>query len=164
MTLHVTLAAYAGRVLEVCAERGSTLAVAETDTGGLLLEALTARPGSSAVVLGGVVPYHDRLKQSLLGIEPGLLERHGAVSAEVARAMATAVRRLSGASLGLATTGIAGPGGATDTKPVGLAYVAAASASEVLVREHRWRGERQANRRSSARAALELALEMIEKW
>jgi PncC family amidohydrolase len=149
------------RVLEVCAERGATLAVAETDTGGLLLEALTSRPGSSRVVLGGVVPYHDRLKQVLLGIAPALLEQHGAVSAEVAGAMASAVRRLSGASVGLATTGIAGPGGATDGKPVGLAYVAAATEASVLVREHRWQGDRQSNRRASAQAALELALEVL---
>jgi nicotinamide mononucleotide (NMN) deamidase PncC len=75
--------------------------------------------------------------------------------------MASAVRRLSGASVGLATTGIAGPGGATDGKPVGLAYVAAATEASVLVREHRWQGDRQSNRRASAQAALELALEVL---
>jgi PncC family amidohydrolase len=153
----------AQQVLELCTRHGSTLAVAETDSGGLLLAALTATPGSSAVVLGGVVPYHDRLKRTLLGIEGGLLEQYGAVSAEVAAAMAAAVRRLAGASVGLATTGIAGPGGATATKPVGLAYVAAAGASSVLVREHHWSGDRAHNRQASARAALELALELLEK-
>lgn len=152
----------ARRVLAACAARGRTLAVAETDTGGLVLEALTAVPGSSAVVLGGVVPYHDTLKQSLLGVDAALLARHGAVSAEVAAAMAAGVRRLAGASLGLATTGIAGPGGATPSKPVGLAYVAAASAETAMVREHHWAGTRASNRHASARAALLLALELLE--
>jgi PncC family amidohydrolase len=152
----------ARQLLEACRARGWTLAVAETDTGGLLLEALTAAPGSSAVVVGGVVPYGDSLKQSLLGISPDLLSSHGAVSAETAVAMAHAVREVAAADVGLATTGIAGPGGATDLKPVGLAYVATATAAGSLVREHRWSGDRAANRRSSARAALQLALELLE--
>jgi len=154
--------AAARRVLNACRAQGSTLAVAETDTGGLVLASLTAVPGSSAVVLGGVVPYHDDLKQSLLGVDPSLLAQHGAVSAAVATAMAAAVRRLAGASLGLATTGIAGPLGATPAKPVGLAYVAAVSASAVRVREHRWHGDRAHNRAASAQAALELVLELLE--
>jgi PncC family amidohydrolase len=150
------------RVLDALAARRLTLAIAEGDTGGLLLEWLTAVPGSSAVVLGGVVAYHDDLKRSVLGVEAGLLERHGAVSAEAAAAMAGGVRQLAGADLGLATTGIAGPGGATPTKPVGLAFVAGVDAERTLVREHRWQGERTSNRQASARAALRLTLEMLQ--
>src|SRR5713226_13037 len=148
------------RVLEALAERRLTVAVAEGDTGGVLLEWLTAVPGSSAVVLGGVVAYHDALKRGLLGVEPGLLQRHGAVSAEAVEAMARGVRRLVGADLGLATTGIAGPGGGTPSKPVGLAFVGAVGADRSLVREHRWQGERGSNRQASAQAALRLTLEM----
>ena len=148
-------------VLAALAEHHLTLAVAEGDTGGLLLEWLTAVPGSSAVVLGGVVAYHDDLKRQLLGVDAETLQRYGAVSAEAVEAMASGVRRLVGADLGLATTGIAGPGGATPSKPVGLAFVAAVSAERTLVREHRWQGERASNRQSSAQAALRLTLEML---
>jgi nicotinamide-nucleotide amidase len=150
------------RVLDLLAARRLTLAIAEGDTGGLLLEWLTAVPGSSAVVLGGVVAYHDDLKRNLLGIDAGLLQRHGAVSAAAAEAMASGVRRLAGADFGLATTGVAGPGGGTPSKPVGLAFVAAVGAEQSLVREHRWpSGERGRNRAASAQAALRLTLELL---
>jgi PncC family amidohydrolase len=148
-------------VLRALAERKLTLAVAEGDTGGLLLERLTAAPGSSAVVIGGVVAYADGLKCQLLAVSAELLRQHGAVSAEAAQAMAAGVRDVAGADIGLATTGIAGPGGATPTKPVGLAYVAAASAKAILVREHHWHGDRRANRESSAAAAVALLEDLL---
>src|SRR5919204_1093299 len=148
-------------VLQALGARNLTLAVAEGDTGGLLLQALTAVPGSSRVVRGGVVAYHDDLKRAVLGVPVELVRRHGAVSAEVAEAMARGVRALAGAAVGLAATGIAGPGGATELKPVGLAFVAAVSAERSLVRTHQWRGDREANRVASAEAALQLALELL---
>jgi PncC family amidohydrolase len=153
---------YVQDVVQSLAQRNLTLAVAEGDTGGLLLERLTAVPGSSAVILGGVVAYADTLKSHLLEVSPDLLRQHGAVSAAAAEAMAAGVRRLAGADIGLATTGIAGPHGATPTKPLGLAYVAAASAETVLVREHQWNGDRQANRQSSAEAAVALLHELLD--
>ena len=164
MTPRVTPRAYAGVVQDLVralSERGLTLAVAEGDTGGLLLERLTAVPGSSAVVLGGVVAYADALKLALLGLQPEVLRERGAVSAEAAQAMAAGVRRLAGADFGLATTGIAGPGGATPLKPVGLAYVAAAAETASLVREHHWQGDRAANRAASAEAAARLLWELL---
>ena len=148
-------------VLRRLADRKLSLAIAEGDTGGLLLERLTAIPGSSAVVLGGVVAYADTLKRHVLQVSEALLREHGAVSREAAEAMAVGVRQLSGADVGLATTGIAGPGGATPTKPVGLAYVAAATADKTLVREHRWNGDRQANREASAAAAVALLNDLL---
>jgi PncC family amidohydrolase len=148
-------------VLQALAQRKLTLAVAEGDTGGLLLERLTSVPGSSAVVLGGVVAYADGLKCQLLQVSREVLREHGAVSAEAARAMARGVRSLTGADIGLATTGIAGPGGATPTKPVGLAFVAAANAEHVLVREHHWHADRRANRQSSATAAVALLEDLL---
>jgi PncC family amidohydrolase len=148
-------------VLQALAARKLTLGVAEGDTGGVLLDRLTAVPGSSAVVLGGVVAYHDDLKRALLGVPVDVLRECGAVSAEVAQAMAEGVRRLAASDVSVATTGIAGPGGATPTKPLGLAYVAAASAERTLVREHRWQGDRAANRASSAEAAVALLLELL---
>jgi len=150
------------RVLEALATRRLSLAVAEGDTGGLLLEWLTAIPGSSGVVRGGVVAYHDDLKRQVLGVEPTLIERHGAVSAETVEAMARGVRRVAGADIGVATTGIAGPGGATPTKPVGLTFVAAVDAERAVIREHRWQGPRDGNRQASARAALAAVLELLE--
>jgi PncC family amidohydrolase len=150
-------------VLRALAERKLTLAVAEGDTGGLLLERLTAVAGSSAVVLGGVVAYHDGLKRGLLAVSDDVLRERGAVSAETAEAMAGAVRHLVGANVGVATTGIAGPGGATASKPVGLAYVAVSAAEVALVREHRWQGDRAHNRQASTDAALALIWELIAK-
>jgi PncC family amidohydrolase len=142
-------------------ERGWTIAVAEADTGGVLLEWLTAQPGSSRVVLGGVVAYHDDLKRALLGVDPAVIVEHGAVSAETVHAMAEGMRRVSGADVALATTGIAGPGGATPTKPAGLAFVAVVTQDSVRVREHRWAGDRANNRRHNALAAIELALDVL---
>jgi PncC family amidohydrolase len=141
--------------------RGWTLAAAESDTGGVLLDWLTAAPGSSRVALGGVVAYHDDLKRSLLRVDPGVIQRHGAVSAPVAEAMAEGMRRVSGADMALATTGIAGPAGATPAKPVGLAYVAVATAAGTRSAEHRWPGDRAANRHANALAAVQLALGVL---
>lgn len=148
-------------LLRVLGARGLRLAVAEGDTGGLLLEQLTAVPGSSSVVLGGVVAYADGLKRSVLRVSEAALRAHGAVSAEVATAMAAGVRELAGADIGLATTGIAGPGGATPTKPVGLAYLAVATPAGTTVREHRWSGDRAANRQASVAAAIALLHEAL---
>src|SRR5712692_11710305 len=148
-------------MIEVLATHHLTVAVAEGDTGGVLLEWLTSVPGSSSVVRGGVVAYHDDLKRDVLGVAPELIEQHGAVSAAVAEAMAHGIRRMAAADVGLATTGIAGPGGATATKPVGLAYVSAVNAARAMTREHRWQGDRAANRQSSAEAALRLALDLL---
>jgi PncC family amidohydrolase len=144
--------------------RGWTLAVAEGDTGGVLLAELTAVAGSGAVVRGGVVAYHDDLKRGLLGVDGAVLAERGAVSAEVALAMARGVRSLAGAELGLATTGIAGPGGATPAKPVGLVFVAAVTPGRSATRRHVWvDGDRMANRRQSAEAALALARELLRE-
>jgi PncC family amidohydrolase len=140
-----------------------TVAVAEGDTGGLVLEWVTSVPGSSSVVLGGVVAYHDRLKAELVLVDPELLRQHGSVSRQVAEAMAVGVRLVTEASVGVAVTGIAGPGGATESKPVGLSWVAVADRSGVIAREHRWSGDRAANRAASARAAIELVLERLAK-
>ena len=119
-------------LLRALAERKLTLAVAEGDTGGLLLQQLTAMPGSSAVVLGGVVAYADSLKCELLQVPRDLLQQHGAVSAEAARAMAAGVRQLAGADIGLATTGIAGPGGATVSEPLTVPFFPELNAPDAL--------------------------------
>ena len=113
-------------VLEQLRRRGQTLAVAESCTGGGLGAALAAVPGASEVWLGGVIAYANAVKQQLLGVPAGLLEQHGAVSDPVAQAMAQGARRITGADWALAITGVAGPGGGSEAKPVGLVHIAVA--------------------------------------
>jgi PncC family amidohydrolase len=137
-------------------ERGKTVAVAESCTGGLIGHRLTQVPGSSAAFLGGVIAYHNDVKERLLGVPAAVLEREGAVSEATALAMAEGARRLLGADVAVAATGIAGPSGGTDDKPVGLTYVAVVGAEARTCERHLWRGGRQANKESSAEAALAL--------
>lgn len=144
-------------------ERGLTLAVAESCTGGLVSHCITDIPGSSDVYRGAVVAYANDIKQRLLGVERRTLEEHGAVSAQTARQMAQGVRRLLAADLGLAVTGIAGPGGGSPEKPVGLVYVALAAPDGEWVEQHLWQGDRQANKAASAQAALDLLWRYLEQ-
>lgn len=148
----------AARVLERLGAAGQTLALAESCTGGLLGGALTAVPGASVVLWGGVIAYHDRAKVGLLGVEVPLLARHGAVSEEVAEAMASGARRAAGSTWGVAITGIAGPGGARPGKPVGTVWLAVDGPVR-RTRGHRFAGDREAVRRASVLGALELLLE-----
>ncbi len=140
-----------GRALE---KRGLSLAVAESCTGGLLAEMITRVPGSSSWFTQAWVTYCNEAKVSLLGIEPALIERHGAVSAEVAEAMADAARRISGASIAVSISGIAGPSGASPGKPVGLAYLGVAARGGTRVTRHLFPGDREAVRLFSARTTL----------
>ena len=116
----------AAELIQQLTQRKQSVAVAESCTGGLLGAALTAIPGSSAVVQGGVIAYANEIKQNLLGVPTDLITRFGAVSEEVALSMATQVRTRCNATWGLATTGIAGPSGGSPEKPVGMVWVAIA--------------------------------------
>lgn len=138
------------------ADRGQTIAVAESCTGGLVAELLTRAPGSSRYFLGGVVAYANSAKTELLGVSAALIAERGAVSAEVARAMAEGVRSRLGADFGLAFTGIAGPDGGTAEKPVGLVHWALASAAGTELRERVFIGNRQQVRLRAAFSGLEL--------
>jgi nicotinamide-nucleotide amidase len=135
---------------------GLTIACAESCTGGLIGHRLTGVPGSSAYFLESAVVYSDRAKTKRLGVPPALLERHGAVSAATARAMAAGVRRTSGADLGLAVTGIAGPGGGSARKPVGLVYIALARARGVVLTRNLFYGGRDYVKTQSAQKALDM--------
>src|SRR5690606_25849076 len=115
------------QLARLASAKGVTIATAESCTGGLVAHRITTVAGSSAYFIGGVVAYSNELKQSLLGVPAAILERHGAVSRQCALAMAQGVRLRTGADIGVSTTGIAGPGGATPTKPVGLVYIACAT-------------------------------------
>jgi PncC family amidohydrolase len=148
----------AERLQAICLAAGLTVSTAESCTGGLVAHALTEIPGSSAYFLGGVVAYADATKQAELDVPEGLLERHGAVSAQVARSMAEGARRRVGSDLAVSVTGIAGPGGGTDAKPVGLTYIAVDRSGGCEVRRFVWPHDRSANKRASAAAAIELLI------
>ena len=142
-------------VLERCRASGLKLAVAESCTGGLLGERLTNIPGSSTVFLGGVIAYDNTVKRNLLGVRAEDIERYGAVSEAVALQMASGVREKLGADVGVSVTGIAGPGGATAEKPVGLVWIAVHGA-EVKARRFHVGGDRAEVRQRAAQAALEM--------
>ena len=139
--------------------KGYTVAIAESLTGGLLAAAITSVPGASAVLRGSVTAYATDIKASVLGVDADLLAREGAVHAEVARQMAAGVRRLLGATIGLAATGVAGPT-EQDGKPVGLVYIGyAAPDSAPIAEELRLSGDRAAIRAQTVLRALALAVE-----
>jgi PncC family amidohydrolase len=140
-----------------------TIATAESCTGGLVSARITGVSGSSAYFLGGIVSYSNDAKHRLLGVPDLMLERYGAVSVDVALAMARGVRRKIGADIGIATTGIAGPGGATPTKPVGLVYIALAAEGVERCRRYLWHGDRLENVTASAEAALRLVRIYLEE-
>lgn len=151
----------AGRLQAACLAAGATVALAESCTGGMAAAAITAIAGSSGYFSGGVVSYANEAKRDLLGVEPGVLDAHGAVSAQVARAMALGARERFGASVAASVTGIAGPDGGSTAKPIGLTYVAVADADGVDVRRIVWAGDRSSNRYDSTMAVLELLLERV---
>jgi len=136
-------------------ERRLTIACAESCTGGLIGHRLTDVPGSSEYFLESAVVYGDRSKTRRLGVPAALIGRHGAVSAAVARAMATGIRRTSGASIGLAVTGIAGPA-AVGRKPVGLVYIALSRARGTRVERHLFFGGRDQVKLQSSQKALDM--------
>jgi nicotinamide-nucleotide amidase len=148
-------------VLEACRARGLSLAAAESCTGGLVAARLTSVPGASDVFAGGVVPYSNELKTALLGVPAELLERHGAVSAEAAVAMAAGARERLGAGVAVAVTGVAGPGGGTREKPVGLVYLHAEEPDGGRGLELSLPGDRDAVRGRATVAALHLVRTLL---
>jgi len=148
-------------VLETCRARGLSLAAAESSTGGLVAARLTSVPGASDVFVGGVVTYSNELKRALLGVPAELLERHGAVSAESAAAMAAGARARLGADVSVAVTGIAGPGGGTREKPVGLVYLHAEGPDGSRGLELSLPGDRDAVRGRATVAALHLVRTLL---
>ncbi len=153
------LAVRVGRVL---LERSARVAFAESCTGGLVSGRVTGVPGSSRYLLGGVVAYHDSAKVALLKVPRAMVARHGAVSAPVAAAMARGARRAFNAEVAVAVTGIAGPGGGSVAKPVGLVYVAVCGFGRNRCRRAVFTGDRRSVRDQAADLALILLLEHLE--
>ncbi|MCP4538551.1 MAG: CinA family protein [Chloroflexi bacterium] len=148
-----------GKLLE---QRGMTLAVAESCTGGLVGHRITNVPGSSAYYEGSVTAYSYDIKELILQVQHDTLYRYGAVSEQVAREMAIGVQRAFRADIGLAVTGVAGPGGGTSEKPVGLVYVALAASDGEWVEQCMWNGDRLENKEQSAEAVFDLLHRYLE--
>jgi nicotinamide-nucleotide amidase len=151
----------AALVLEACRAREFRLATAESCTGGMVAERLTAIPGSSDVFVGGIVAYSDELNLRELDVPEDVLARHGAVSAEAAAAMAAGARERLGADVAVAVTGIAGPGGGSEQKPVGLVYVHAAAPGGERALDFVFPGDRDGIRRRAAVTALHLVRRLL---
>jgi nicotinamide-nucleotide amidase len=150
-------------VLDRCRAGGHTIAVGESCTGGLLGARLTAVPGSSDVVRGGVIAYHNDVKVELLGVSRADLDAHGAVSESVARQLATGARARAGASIGVGITGVAGPGGGTPAKPVGSVWIAVDTAGRVRAHHGLYIGDRAEIRDRAAQMALELVRRALDQ-
>jgi nicotinamide-nucleotide amidase len=150
----------AGKLLS---KQGLKLAVAESCTGGLIGHLLTNVAGSSTYYLGGVIAYANEAKMNLLGVSRGTLEKHGAVSSETVIEMARGVRIALGADIGIAVSGIAGPGGGTPEKPVGTVWIGLSSNQEEYSRHYLWTGDRLAVKEQTARAALDLLMEHLSR-
>ena len=148
-------------VLELCRERGLTLGTAESCSGGLVAARLTSVPGSSDVFPGAVVAYSNEVKARELGVPQTLLDEHGAVSAEVAKAMAEGARSRLGVDVAVSVTGVAGPGGGTEEKPVGLVFLHASGPDGELASRFDLPGSREAIRGRSAVAALHLVRRLL---
>ena len=151
----------AATILQACEARALHIAVAESCTGGLLGARLTAIPGSSSVVLGGVIAYSNDVKRGVLGVQQETLDTHGAVSEQVATEMAAGVRRLVGAEVGMSITGVAGPGGGTADKPVGLVWIGVDVQGTVRTHGSRFIGDRAEIRFRSTQAALDILRRML---
>ncbi len=141
---------------KLLAEKGLKIAVAESCTGGLIADRITNVPGSSKYFERGIVAYSNEAKIQILGVPEELIKNYGAVSREVAEAMAEGVRKISGADIGISTTGIAGPTGATPTKPVGLVWIGYSDKNETFAKEFRFGDDRLENKQRASQMALEI--------
>ena len=146
---------------DLLSQRGWSLAVAESCTGGLLGHRITNVSGSSAYFQGGVISYSNEAKERVLGVPSETLAEHGAVSKETALAMARGARRLMHTDIAVSVTGIAGPTGGTEDKPVGLVCLGLAAQDAELWERHIWTGDRTQNKELSAEAALRLLLSFL---
>ena len=150
-------------VLDRCRDRGYSMATAESCTGGLVAARLTSVPGSTDVIVGGIVSYANEVKIEQLGVPAELIEQHGAVSAEVAEAMARGARERLGVDVAVSVTGIAGPGGGSEEKPVGLVYYHAETPEGGHGSKFDFPGDRDSIRRRSVVASLHLVRRLLEQ-
>ena len=160
-SLQLNVSTLAKETVSECIEKKATFGTAESCTGGLISASVTDVAGASAVFFGGIVSYDNSIKEKLLGVPAQTLTEKGAVSPETAGAMSAGARRALGVDYAVAVTGIAGPGGGTPSKPVGLVYVSVASENDVTVTENHFSGDREAVRLQTVEKALTLLLEAV---
>jgi len=151
----------AQEIIDMLREKGLTLGAVESATGGLISSMITAVPGSSDVYMGSVTSYNNDVKVRVVGVKAAAIKKYGAVSASVARQMAAGGKKLLGVDICVADTGIAGPGGATATKPVGLFYLGLATPDGVRTKKYIFRGTREENQRKAASTALRWVREYL---
>ena len=151
------------RIGDLLRAKNLTLVTAESCTGGLIGHLLTEVAGSSDYYLGGAVTYSNDMKEHVLGVSKETMIANGAVSEQVAREMAIGARARFGGDIGVSVTGIAGPGGGSDEKPVGLTFIGLSAPWGDTVRKFVWESDREGNKRLSAEAALELIIEEVSK-
>ena len=161
-SLQLNISTLAKETVSECIEKKVTFGTAESCTGGLISASVTDVAGASAVFFGGIVSYDNSVKEKLLSVPAQMLAEKGAVSPETAGAMSAGARRALGVDYAVAVTGIAGPGGGTPTKPVGLVYISVASESGITVTENHFSGDREAVRLQTVEKALMLLLEAVK--
>ncbi|HSW88536.1 MAG TPA: CinA family protein [Candidatus Saccharimonadales bacterium] len=138
------------------------LAIAESCTGGLVGDLITNISGSSDYFLGGIIAYDNRIKIEVLGVKRETIDLYGAVSEETAKEMASCVREKFGSDIAVSITGVAGPTGGSEEKPIGLTYIGLATRDTVIAKKFLWKGNRIENKEQSAKAALEIIREYLE--
>jgi nicotinamide-nucleotide amidase len=153
----------AQELVNLLRQKGLTLGVVESATGGLISHLITNVPGASDVYLGSITSYSNEAKIKIVGVKAATIEKYGAVSAQVARQMAAGGRKVLGADICVADTGIAGPTGATPNKPIGLFYIGLSHKGGTFSRKHLFKGTRDENKMFTALAALEWVREWVEK-
>ena len=161
--LQLNIQTLAQSLVSLCIEKNITFGTAESCTGGLISASVTDVPGASAVFFGGVVSYDNSIKKGVLGVKEETLSAHGAVSEETAREMSYGARRVLGVDFAVSVTGIAGPGGGTAEKPVGLVYISVASSDRHTVTKNLFSGSREDVRLQTVAKALTLLTEEIRK-
>lgn len=152
----------AARLVEMLKQRSLTIATAESLTAGLMASTIASVPGASAVLMGGVVAYDERIKQQLLSVRAETLQRHGVYSPECAMEMAQGAKNALGVDVALSCTGIAGPDGGTPENPVGTVYIGVSSARGTIAQTFHFTGDRQSIRTQTVEAALGMALDSID--
>ncbi len=162
-SLQLNIHKQAENLVSLCLEKHITFGTAESCTGGLIAAAVTDIPGASAVFYGGIVAYDNSIKEKLLGVKSGTLSAHGAVSCETALEMSEGAVRTLNVAASVAVTGIAGPGGGTQAKPVGLVYISVFSENGHMVTENHFSGDRESVRMQTVSTALALLTEEIRK-
>lgn len=161
-SLQLNISTLAKALVSVCLEKNVTFGTAESCTGGLISASVTDVAGASAAFFGGIVSYDNSVKEKLLGVRAQTLAEYGPVSYETALEMSTGAVRALGVDYAVAVTGLAGPGGGTPEKPVGLVFVSAASKTGVTVTENHFSGDREAVRLQTVKKALSLLLETVQ--